>query len=72
MLAGILIHFVARDYHLCTIVQHKEKLPEKAFFFVNCFCLFFFLSDFWKCSFRGKKKIYIHVPKSFNIYKMGF
>lgn len=30
MLAGILIHFLAKDYHLCIMVQHIEKLPEKA------------------------------------------
>lgn len=28
MLAGILIHFTARDYQFCTIVQHKVKLPK--------------------------------------------
>lgn len=44
MLTGIYIHFIARDYHLCTIVQQKEKLPEKAIFLSIVFVFFFFLN----------------------------
>jgi len=46
--AGWNTYFVARDYHLCTIVRYKERLPEKAMFCQLFLSSLFFLTDFWK------------------------
>lgn len=41
-LAAIFIHFIARDYHLCTTVQHKKSCQKKSFYFsIGVFFSFF-------------------------------